>query len=91
MEAKVKVAVIYAGPWHVLLNCQLEEGSTVQDAIDRSGVLNLYPEIDLKTQKVGVYGKFVKLDSPLSEGDRVEIYRRITRVLDDDEDDDDDE
>lgn len=87
----MKVAVIYAGPWHVLLKCQLEEGCTVQDAIDRSGVLNLYPEIDLKTQKVGVYGKFVKLDSPLHEGDRVEIYRRITRVLDVEEDDEDDE
>jgi len=34
--------------------------------------------IDLETQKVGVFGRLVKLDAPLRPGDRVEIYRPIT-------------
>jgi len=87
----MKVGVVYAGKQQVFLNCKLEENSKVADAIESSGILKICPEIDLKTQKVGVYGKFVKLDRELKEGDRVEIYRKITRVLDDDEDDDDDD
>ncbi|MCC6076249.1 RnfH family protein [Pseudomonas sp. GCM10022188] len=87
----MKVAVVYAvAPQPLLLICQVAEGSSVEQAIEQSGLLRYRPEIDLKQQKVGVFGKFVKLDSPLKDGDRVEIYQRITRVLDDDDDDDDD-
>ncbi|OCR22542.1 protein RnfH [Pseudomonas syringae] len=88
----MKVAVVYAAPTQpLLLTCQVGDGSTVEQAIEKSGLLRCCPEIDLRTQKVGVFGKFVKLNSPLKEGDRVEIYQRITRVLDDDDEDDDDE
>ena len=61
----------------------------MQQAIEQSGLLRFCPDLDLQQQKVGVFGKFVKLDSPLQDGDRVEIYQRITRVLDDDDDDED--
>jgi putative ubiquitin-RnfH superfamily antitoxin RatB of RatAB toxin-antitoxin module len=53
------------------------EGATVQDAIERSGVLANHPGIDLCSQKVGVFGKVVALDTALQPGDRVEIYRPI--------------
>ncbi|CAG0963169.1 partial hypothetical protein, partial [Anaerolineae bacterium] len=63
-----------------------------------SGILKRFPEIDLGQQKVGIFGKLVKLDLPVKEGDRIEIYRPIIadpktvrrRRMDDDEDDDDD-
>ncbi|KIZ34393.1 MULTISPECIES: RnfH family protein [Stutzerimonas stutzeri subgroup] len=87
----MKISVVYAAPRQPLLfDCRVEEGCSVVHAIEQSGVLRYCPDIDLSKQKVGVYGKFVKLDSPLKEGDRVEIYQRITRVLDDDDEDDDD-
>ena len=35
-------------------------------------------EIDLERQKVGIFGKITRLDTPLEEGNRVEIYRPIT-------------
>lgn len=86
----MKVAVVYAAPPQPLqLSCQLDDGATVQQAIEQSGLLRFCPDLDLLQQKVGVFGKFVKLDSPLQDGDRVEIYQRITRVLDDDDDDED--
>ncbi|MCQ4346786.1 RnfH family protein [Pseudomonas stutzeri] len=85
----MRIAVVYAAPQPLQLSCQLAEGATVAEAIEASGLLRFCPEVDLKRNKVGVFGKFVKLDSPLSEGDRVEVYQRITRVLDDDDDDDD--
>ncbi len=87
----MKVSVVYASPQQpLLLSCRVEEGASVAQAIEQSGVLRYCPDIDLEKQKVGIFGKFVKLDSLLKEGDRVEIYQRITKVLDDDDDDDDD-
>ena len=56
---------------------EVPESATVGEAIARSGLLVQYPQIDLETQKVGIFGKVVKLDAPLKPGDRVEIYRPI--------------
>jgi len=50
----------------------------VREAIECSGLLPQFPEIDLSTQAVGIFGRIVKLDGPVSDGDRVEIYRPIT-------------
>ena len=55
----------------------MPDGATVKDAIERSGILKQFPEIDLEQQKVGVFGKVCKLDAVLADGDRVEIYRPI--------------
>ena len=41
-------------------------------------MLNQFPDIDLKTQKVGIFGRIAKLNKVLEDGDRVEIYRPIT-------------
>ena len=60
------------------LKLDVPDGSTAREAIDRSGLLNQFPEIDLNTNKVGIFGKIVPLATPLSDGNRVEIYRPIT-------------
>jgi len=46
--------------------------------IEKSGLLTMFPEIDLETQKAGIFGKLTKLDAVVEEGNRVEIYRPIT-------------
>ncbi|NBV74545.1 MAG: RnfH family protein [Methylococcaceae bacterium] len=75
----MNVGVCYAEADRQLwLRLEVPDGSTVQQAIELSGVLKRYPNIDLETQKVGIFGKFAKLDTPVKEGDRVEIYRKIT-------------
>jgi putative ubiquitin-RnfH superfamily antitoxin RatB of RatAB toxin-antitoxin module len=61
----------------IWLNIEVPDDSTVQSAIERSGILKMFPGIDLEAQKVGVFGRLVKLDAPLRPGDRVEIYRSI--------------
>lgn len=71
----------------IWMRLEVEDDCTVRDAIEESGILKRFPLIDLETQKVGIYGKVVKLDSQVKDGDRIEIYNAITRV---DEDDDDD-
>lgn len=65
------------------------EDATVLNAIDASGVLDRYRDIDLARSKVGIYGRFVTLTTRLSDGDRVEIYRLLPVKDEDDEDDDD--
>ena len=75
----MQIGVTYSEPTRQFwVNLDVPEGATVRDAIERSGVLGQFPHIDLATQKVGVFGKVVKLDAPLRVGDRVEIYRAIT-------------
>jgi putative ubiquitin-RnfH superfamily antitoxin RatB of RatAB toxin-antitoxin module len=56
---------------------EAESPLTVQQAIEDSGVLQRFPEIDLAKNKVGVFGKAAKLDALLQDGDRVEIYRPL--------------
>jgi hypothetical protein len=75
----MNVGVCYAQADRQLwLRLEVPEGSTIAEAIELSGVLTQYPEIDLESQKVGIFGKLAKLDAPVKEGDRVEIYRKIT-------------
>lgn len=75
----MRVGVAYSdGAQHCWLRTDVPDGATVQDAIEHSGVLAMYPQINLAEQKVGVFGRLVRLDATLQAGDRVEIYRPIT-------------
>ena len=62
----------------IWLTIEVPDEATVKNAIERSGILRMFPHIDLATQKVGIFGKIVKAETPLRPGDRVEIYRPIT-------------
>lgn len=74
----MKVGVFYASTTrHASLSADLPDAATVRDAIEKSGILKQFPEIDMATAKAGIYGKLVKLDAAVADGDRVEIYRPI--------------
>lgn len=74
----MKVEVAYARPdVQVILEVEVAEGATVEEAIRRSGILERFPEIDLSAQKVGVFARVVPLSQTLREWDRVEIYRPL--------------
>ncbi|WP_207302071.1 RnfH family protein [[Erwinia] mediterraneensis] len=78
MVPEIVVEVVYALPEkQYLRSVTLEEGSTVEQAIKASGLLELRRDIDLTSNKVGVYSRPVKLSDPLTDGDRVEIYRPL--------------
>lgn len=75
---KIKVEVAYATPeQQKIFVLEVEQGVSIETVIDRSGVLEEFPDIDLMTQKVGVFGKLRKLTDEVCEGDRVEIYRGL--------------
>lgn len=77
--SSIRVEVVYAPTEGVdAVTLHLPAGATVRDALSASGLAARHPGIDLGA--VGVFGKRVRLDARLAEGDRVEIYRPL--VLD---------
>jgi putative ubiquitin-RnfH superfamily antitoxin RatB of RatAB toxin-antitoxin module len=77
-QAELQVFVSYALPQQEFVQpLRVAPGTTVGQAIERSGVLTSFPEINLVTQPVGIYAKKKTLDTVLREGDRVEIYRPL--------------
>ena len=78
MPGKIAVEVAYALPQkQYLQRVTLDEGATVEQAIQASGLLTLRDDIDLTKNKVGIYSRPVKLDDVVHDGDRVEIYRPL--------------
>lgn len=74
----MRVEIVYAlRERQQLVQVDVEDRATVRDAIEASGVLGEFPEIDLNVNKVGIFGKLVKLDTVLRDRDRVEIYRPL--------------
>lgn len=72
------VEVAYALPkQQLIIPVKLCEGSTAEAAIIASGILEKFPEINLTTNKIGIFGKLSKLDVILRDLDRVEIYRPL--------------
>jgi putative ubiquitin-RnfH superfamily antitoxin RatB of RatAB toxin-antitoxin module len=78
MSERLSVQVCYAlATEQVLIDVELPAGATLMQAIEASGILQRYPQIDLSTQKAGVFGKLKPLDTALADHDRVEIYRPL--------------
>lgn len=74
----IAVEVAYALPQvQRQLSVDVAPGSTLREAIVESGILDEFPEIDLESQRVGVFGKLGKPDDAVRPGDRIEIYRPL--------------
>ncbi len=74
----IPIEVAYASAsqsW--LIPFEVEEGTTVQQAIASSGILEQCPDINLQTNKVGLFSKIIELDVLVRAGDRIEIYRPL--------------
>jgi len=75
---ELQVYVAYATPQHEFIRpMRVAPGTTIGQAIEGSGVLASFPDINLVTQPVGIYGKKKTLDTALRERDRIEIYRPL--------------
>jgi len=73
----MKVEVAYATPAEqVVVEVELPPDATLAQAIDVSGLLQQFPDIDLR-HGVGIFGERRALTDTVCEGDRVEIYRPL--------------
>lgn len=78
MAKTFTVEVIYALPdQQELLNVNLIEGQTAQDAIEKSGVLKRHPDLQIEGMVIGLFGKKTKMAQVLRDRDRIEIYRPL--------------
>lgn len=74
----IVVEVAYARPEkQVIIPVRVEAGESAEAAIHASGILQRFPEINLSVNSIGIFGKLIKLDQPLRQMDRVEIYREL--------------
>lgn len=77
-KSLITVEIAYALPdKQIILSLQVETGCSIETVIEKSGILEEFPDIDLMHQKVGVFSKIKKLSDPVKEGDRIEIYRPL--------------
>ncbi|WP_407276742.1 RnfH family protein [Halothiobacillus sp. DCM-1] len=76
--AMIPVEVAYARPdRQVILTVSVPADATAQQAIERSGILAQFPEIDLSKNKIGIFSRLVPLTQSLQAQDRIEIYRAL--------------
>ena len=74
----ITVEVAYAWPGQqTLIEVKLQAGSTIEAAIERSGILMQCPEINLAVQEVGIFSRLCQLSDEVFNGDRIEIYRPL--------------
>ncbi|MBL4850891.1 MAG: RnfH family protein [Gammaproteobacteria bacterium] len=61
----------------LILKQSIAPNATVETALQASGLLEHFPDIDLSVNKVGIFGKLCKLNTSLRPGDRIEVYRKL--------------
>lgn len=75
---RIRASLVYAEPDAVFeATFELPDGATVADAIERSGIRGKRPEVVICADRVGVFARKAAFDTPLRDGDRVEIYRPL--------------
>jgi len=74
----IAIEVVYAFPDQAyVVPLKIKKTTNIRQAIELSGLLQKFPQIDLNQSKVGIYSKLKELNTVLLDGDRVEIYREL--------------
>ncbi|MEG3011674.1 MAG: RnfH family protein [Pseudomonas sp.] len=80
VESVIEIEVVYAAvDRQVLRAVSVPEGTTVRDALLKSGIGDEFPELDLAECPVGIFGKVIADPEVrlIQAGDRIEIYRPL--------------
>jgi uncharacterized protein len=78
-NTRVRVTVAYSPATRAVheIALKLDAGSTVADALSRSGLIARFPELASNRSVMGVWNRKAELDQVLVDGDRVEVYRPL--------------
>ena len=72
------IEVAYATPHRQkIIECEIGPDTSLRDAVKSSNILKYFPEIEIETCDLGIFGKAVAPQYKLSDGDRIEIYRPL--------------
>lgn len=78
MTVFIDVEVVYAlSDNQVLKKLEVPVGTTVAHAIQQSGIIDQFPDIDLSRNSLGIFSQFVQSNTILQPRDRIEIYRPL--------------
>ncbi|MDH5649698.1 MAG: RnfH family protein [Gammaproteobacteria bacterium] len=76
---RIDIEIAYArSDIQLVIPLSLTVGVCARDAIEQSGLLNRFKDIDLSNITIGIFGKRVDKDYIVKDGDRIEIYRPLT-------------
>jgi putative ubiquitin-RnfH superfamily antitoxin RatB of RatAB toxin-antitoxin module len=75
---QISVRVVYALPERQsVVTVRIERGSSVLDAVRRSGLLDRYPEAARSPLSCAIFGRVIAMEESLRDGDRIEILRPL--------------
>lgn len=81
---EIKLVYAQSGQHQQIYSLSVSKGTTVQKAIEISGLLKAYPEVHFDEKEgnkaayeVGIWYKATSLNQVLKSGDRIEIYRPL--------------
>jgi putative ubiquitin-RnfH superfamily antitoxin RatB of RatAB toxin-antitoxin module len=78
MPNEILIEVAYAlSKKQLIIPIKVKDGTTAKEAIQVSGIIKKFPEIDLNINQIGIFGKLTQLDHVMRERDRIEIYRPL--------------
>jgi putative ubiquitin-RnfH superfamily antitoxin RatB of RatAB toxin-antitoxin module len=74
----MRVEVVYAGAAQQhCVSVELAPGANIADAVAAARRTAGYPAFEAGDMQLGIFGKLATPETPLREGDRVEIYRPL--------------
>lgn len=74
----LEIEIVYGLPdRQVLKTMRVEERTHIRAAALKSGLDEIFTDLDLHSAPLGIFGKAVKDDTPLRDGDRIEVYRPL--------------
>lgn len=80
MPKLIRVEIACATPRkQVVLSIEVEQDCNLEQAIAQSAIMQHFPELDLAKLTVGVFGTVYSRAHVVQAGDRVEIYRPLSR------------
>ena len=78
MADGIRIEVVFATEERQeLLELVVPAGSSVEEGIAKSGIAGDFPDEDLASLEVVIWGRVVSRDRVLADGDRVEILRPL--------------
>ncbi len=78
-EEPIRVEVVAALPERqVVVSLEVPAGTTLAEAIERSGISSQLPDFGIDPGRMGIFGRIRPPETPLRDGDRAEIYRSLT-------------
>ncbi len=78
MTALIEIQVVFADTLEqIMIDLQVEAGTTVESAVEQSGIRARMTHIDLRLLTYGIWNQARSGQDIVSDGDRIELYRPL--------------